>query len=91
MKINFALICFKQIDDLNADVKHICLYQTQPSALDIEHLKQELATEPEFNMIGDEDYEITLIARPDDEETFVRLGIPAEADGLADESQDLVN
>lgn len=78
MKINFAIVCYKMRDDKNAEVKHICCYETEPSMLDVNRLKEELATDEEFGMVGDEDYEMTLLDRSTEPDQFEELGIPAE-------------
>ena len=66
------------IDENNAEVKHICCYETQPHALDIENLLEELRTTPEFGLVGDDDFEITLLDRSKEPKEFEELGIPAE-------------
>lgn len=80
MKINFAIVCYKMRDERNAEVKHICCYETEPGQFEADALRQELASDPEFNMTDDQDYHMTLIRRPENEDTFKELGIPEEID-----------
>lgn len=80
MKINFAVICYKMVDDQNANVKHICCYETEPSAADIDSLVSELENDPEFGMVGDHDYDISVISRSVEPEIFETLQIPEEMD-----------
>ena len=61
MKLNYAIICYKQLDEDRIQVKHSCLYENKPTQVDFDSLQMELATDKEFNMIGDDDYEMALI------------------------------
>lgn len=64
MKLNYAIICYKQLDEDNINVLHSCLYENEPSEVDIDSLQQELYTDEEFGLVGDVvdvDYEMILI------------------------------
>ena len=64
MKLNYAIVCYKQIDDDNINVLHSCLYENEPNENDIDSLQQELYTDEEFGMVGDVadvDYVMILI------------------------------
>ena len=66
MKLNYAIICYKQLDDDNIHVMHSCLYENEPQEIDIDSLQQELYTDKEFGMIGDVegvDYEMIMIKK----------------------------
>lgn len=77
MKINYALVCFKRIDD-NIIKKHACCYEKKPSQVDINSLYEELATDEEFNMVGDLDFEMILINRKEHSNLFELFNIPKE-------------
>ena len=76
MKINYAIICYKELDGDNIQVKHKCLYENKPEDVDIFSLQQELDTDEEFGMVGDDDYEMMLIDR--DNELWETFGLPYE-------------
>lgn len=78
MKLNYAIICYKQIDEDHIEVKHKCCYEQEPRESDIESLKEELATDEDFEMIGDTDYEVRVINRWDDYELMDLFEIPIE-------------
>ena len=78
MKINYALVCYKQIDDDNIQLKHTCCYENEPKQSDVDSLYEELATDEEFGMVGDDDFEMWLINRNDQPHLFETFGIPLE-------------
>ena len=78
MKINYAVICFKQLDDERIRLKHKCLYEEEPEDMDLVELVRELETNPEFNMIGDDDYEMIVLSREFDAEFMNELNIAEE-------------
>lgn len=68
------------MEDETYDVLHTCCYENQPTEIEVEDLKRELATDPEFLMIGVSEYEIGVMSRMDNPEWFEALGIPEEID-----------
>lgn len=62
MKVNFAFICYTG-ETQAANVLHTCVYENRPGESDMEHLIDELKTDPEFNMtdmVYGTDYNIKL-------------------------------
>lgn len=78
MKINYAVICFKQLDEDRIRLKHKCLYEEEPTDMDLAELVRELETDPSFDMIGDDDYEMIVLTRELDSEMMDKLNIPQE-------------
>jgi len=78
MKVNYAYICTSDGPDDTQIVKHICLYENEPSEYSFNHLVEELDTDPEFGMIGDRDYTIALIHRVDNANLWELLELPNE-------------
>lgn len=70
MKVNYALV-FGKISE-NPDesgelyIKHICVYEKEPTQNDVDQLAQELATDEEFGMVNDFDYNIYKFDRSND-------------------------
>ena len=59
MKINYGLIAAVKIDDFHIEIVHFCGYENKPKEIDIQTLKMELETDPEFDLVGRNDYFIT--------------------------------
>lgn len=78
MKINYAVICFKELDTNHMKLKHKCLYEEEPDDMDLAMLVKELETDPSFDMIGDDDYEMIVLSRERDAEFMDQLDIPEE-------------
>ena len=78
MKINYALVCYKQVDDDHIHKKHMCCYEKEPGQIDIDSLYDELATDEEFGMVGDTDFEMLLINREENQDLFELFNIPEE-------------
>jgi hypothetical protein len=56
MKINFGLIAI----DRQGNILHFCGYENPPTSIDKKLLEKELATDPEFGLIGKQDqYAVT--------------------------------
>jgi len=79
MKINYAVI-LGNIDGSNLEVKHMCLYEGQPTKDDYESLIKEVATDQAFGMVGDNSYNIYTLSRlvPGDKEIMDILRLPDE-------------
>ncbi len=58
MKIKYGLIALATIPDEDGlnDILHFCGYEKEPQSHDIESLKTELQTDPEFGLVGRDDY-----------------------------------
>lgn len=80
MKLNYLVLCYKDLDGENWEIKHKCIYETMPTEQSLTHLMMELATDPEFGMIGDDDYEIQVFDRSLSTYWFDVLEIPEELD-----------
>lgn len=78
MKINYAIICYKKLDETHAEIKHKCLYENEPQQVDFDSLQEELATDEELGMVGDDDYEMMLINRYDHPNNMKLFKIPDE-------------
>ena len=78
MKINYAVICFKEIDENLIEVKHKCLYENKPSEERLDDLMRELNEDEEFGMIGDDDYEMVVLDYNEHPEMFESFDIPTE-------------
>jgi hypothetical protein len=78
MKINFAVICFKELDENLIEVKHKCLYEDEPNESCLDNLVRELYEDPEFNMVGDDDYEMVVLNYKEHPEMFESFEIPTE-------------
>ena len=63
-------------------VVHVCGYENEPEQVDADSLREELATDETFGMIGDEDYQINCVCREEDPELFETLGIPEDSDDI---------
>lgn len=70
----YAIICYKRLDAENIETKHKCLYMHKPDEDTILGLQHELATDEEFGMVGDDDYEMILISKVD--ETWKTFDLP---------------
>jgi adenine-specific DNA methylase len=91
MKINYVVICFKQLDDKNIRLKHKCLYEEEPNDMDLAILVKELETDSSFNMIGDDDYEMIVLSREFDSEFMNDLNIPEEITDTEYDNRDITN
>lgn len=78
MKLNYALICYKELGGDDIQVKHKCCYENRPNEDDIKSLVEELAIDGEFGMVGDDDYKIKLISRVEQPELMKLFDIPEE-------------
>jgi hypothetical protein len=78
MIINYAIICYKQIDEQNIEIKHKCLYENEPKEVDFISLRDELATDEELGMVEDSDYEMMLINRDEHPRLMKYFNIPLE-------------
>jgi hypothetical protein len=62
MKVNYALVFGKISENPNESgelyIKHICVYEQEPTQNNVDQLVQELATDEEFGMVNDFDYNI---------------------------------
>lgn len=76
MKLNYAILCYKNLPDDEMLVKHVCAYENLPDDEDAASLQAELAVDPEFGMIGDTDYEIIVLERAKMPDMFDYLKIP---------------
>lgn len=56
MNIKHGLIAAIQIDPFHIEILHFCGYENPPKELDIQALKLELETDPEFDLVGRNDY-----------------------------------
>lgn len=52
MQINHGLVAGKVRENGNFEVFHFCGYENEPTEVDIESFKHELATDPEFGQVG---------------------------------------
>jgi hypothetical protein len=83
MKLNYAIVCYKDNDDdQTMEIKHICCYENEPSETDVESLVKELREEEAFGLVGDDDYSMMLLDRSDEKEAEMmeKLDIPLEID-----------
>lgn len=78
MKLNFAILCYRDLPEDDMEIKHVCAYEHLPSSEDAASLQAELAIDPEFGMIGDSDYSIIVLERSKSPEMFDYLKIPEE-------------
>jgi len=80
MKLNWILVCVEKSidDDKMAVVKHVCAYEEEPQDIHIEALKEELRTDEDLGMVGDEDYFIMKYNRIDHLSIFETLELPEE-------------
>jgi hypothetical protein len=78
MKVNYAVICFKEIDENLIEVKHKCLYEEKPSENCLDDLMRELNEDVEFNMVGDDDYEMMVLNYKEYPDMFESFDIPTE-------------
>ena len=76
-KINWAILCYRDNPDETMDILHLCGYENKPGQDTIDSLQEELATDPEFGLIGEE-YEMMLINRETGYKYFEMLGVPDE-------------
>lgn len=79
MRLDWMLICYKDNTDGSMDVIHLCAYEEEPGMIDIKSLREELATDPEFEMIGDTDYKMKMVNRKEHLKWFESFGIPEES------------
>jgi hypothetical protein len=78
MKINYVIICYKRLDEERIQVRHKCLYKNKPNQVDFDSLEEELATDENFGMVGDYDYEMMLINREENFNLWTMFEIPNE-------------
>ena len=56
MLFNYGLVAIKQIDKFHVEILHFCGYENEPTDVEIKALKEELDTDPEFELVGRDDY-----------------------------------
>lgn len=82
MKVNYALVLGKLVEENQSiNIKHTCVYENKPENKDIQQLLDELATDENFGMVGDKDFEIYLLDRSVPEQAQVMdsvLELPLE-------------
>lgn len=64
MEFNYGLVAAIKIDEFHIEILHFCGYENKPTEFVIQSLKEELETDPEFELVGRSDYFITE-ATPD--------------------------
>ena len=77
IKINWAILCYRDNPDDTMTVVHACGYENEPTQETADGLREELETDPEFGLIGEE-YEMMKINREEGYKYFEMLGIPDE-------------
>lgn len=77
MKINYCVFFIKELNEDEIQVKHTVYFEAEPGKEDITHLIEELATDEEFGMVGDDDYEIYVFPREEAIESL-EIEIPKE-------------
>ena len=70
MKINWAILCYRDNEDGSMNILHACCYEERPTQKIADSLREELS-----GMI-DEEYEMLLIDRENGFKYFEELGIP---------------
>ena len=79
MEVKHATIATKDQEDGRVLVKHICVWQDEPSEDDIKNLVKELWERPEWAMVEDDDYDLVNLKRTEENEhIFEQLNIPRE-------------
>lgn len=82
MKLNWMILCYKELENGGMSIIHACVYEKKPVQSDWDSLREELATDEEFGMIDDDDYEMLLVDREEGYRWFEDLGIPETSEEL---------
>ena len=56
MQINYGLVAAVQIDRFHVEIVHFCGYEQEPTDVEIQALEEELQTDPQFDLVGRDDY-----------------------------------
>jgi hypothetical protein len=79
MEVKYATIATKDQEDGRVLVKHICVWQDEPTEDDVKNLVKELWERPEWAMVEDDDYDLVNLERSEENEhIFEQLNIPKE-------------
>jgi hypothetical protein len=79
MKLNWIFLVLTPPDDEDkSEVLHICAYEHEPTEVDEQSLRAELATDEEFGLVGFTGYLIVKHSREEYPEIFGDLVLPDE-------------
>lgn len=88
MEVKYATIATKDQEDGRVLVKHICVWQDEPTEDDVKNLVKELWERPEWAMVGDDDYDLVNLERTEENEhIFEQLNIPKEITEQTEETE----
>jgi pimeloyl-CoA synthetase len=91
MEVKYATIATKQEEENKVLVKHICVWESAPEEEDIKGLVKELWERPEWDMVGDDDYDLVNLERSEENEhIFEQLNIPKELTEQKQEAEEVV-
>jgi len=88
MRLDYLILCYKELEDGGMSIIHACGYPSEPKDTDWNSLRMELATDEEFGLIGDTDYEMLLVSRKEDgNKWFEDLGLPETFEELEERNK----